>query len=122
MCDPVVCEGHVRQIARVLRTVDAEPLVAEQVASLDLMMALVSAGFALGLAGASQITASRELGVVARPLAGRSPVLTTYLLCLNAEPSQTLSRFIERVSAIEPARESIPPAAPKPDTPEEVEL
>src|SRR5690554_4785659 len=29
MCDPVVCEGHVRQIARVLRTVDAEPLVAE---------------------------------------------------------------------------------------------
>jgi DNA-binding transcriptional LysR family regulator len=53
MCDPMACEGHARQIACVLRTVDVEPLVAEQVTSLDLIMALVSAGFALGLAGAS---------------------------------------------------------------------
>lgn len=121
MCDPVVCEGHARQVARVLRAVDAEPLVAEQVASLDLMMALVSAGFALGLAGASQIIASREPGVVARPLAGRSPVITTYLLCLNGEPSQTLSRFIERVGAIELANESTPATAPKPDASEEIE-
>lgn len=84
-------------------------------------MTLVSAGFALGLAGASQIIASRESGVVARPLAGRPPVLTTYLLCLNAEPSQTLSRFIERVSAIELMRESTLPASPESDTPEEIE-
>ncbi len=97
VCDPQVCEGHARQVARVLRAVDAEPLVAEQVTSFDLMMALVSAGFALGLAGASQIAASRESDVVARPLAGRSPMLTTYLLRLNGEPSQTLAHFIERV-------------------------
>ena len=86
MCDPVVCEGHARQIARVLRVVDTEPLVAEQVTSLDLMMALVLAGFALGLAGASQIAANREPGIVTRPLAGRSPMLTTYMLRLDAEP------------------------------------
>jgi hypothetical protein len=67
----------------------------------DLMMALVSAGFALGLAGASQIAASRERGVVARPLAKRSPVLTTYLLHLDREPSETLARFIERAAGIE---------------------
>lgn len=101
MCDPQVCEGHARQVARVLRTVDREPLVAEQVASLDLMMALVSAGFALGLAGASQIAASREQGVVARPLTGRSPALTTYLLRLDREPSEMLARFIERVGGVE---------------------
>jgi hypothetical protein len=45
--------------------------------SLDLMMAMVSAGLVLGLAGASQIAASRESGVVARPLAGRGAALTT---------------------------------------------
>ncbi|CAM3843004.1 DNA-binding transcriptional LysR family regulator [Kerstersia gyiorum] len=96
MCDPVACEGYARQVARVLRTVDVEPLTAEQVTSFDLMMTLVSAGFALGLAGASQIAASREPGVVARQLAGAQPPLTTYLLHLDRVPSHTLVRFIER--------------------------
>jgi hypothetical protein len=41
------------------------------------MMTLVSAGLALGLAGAAHIASSRELNVVARPLAGRPPMLTT---------------------------------------------
>lgn len=66
LCDPQACEGHARQVDRVLRRVDMEPLVAERVASCDLMMVLVSAGFALGLTGAAHITASREQGVVAR--------------------------------------------------------
>jgi len=99
--DPQVCEGYVRQIARVLRGVDREPLVVEEVASFDLMMTLVSAGFALGLAGESQIAASREQGVVARPLTGRSPMLTTYLLYLDREPSEAVARFVERVRVIE---------------------
>ena len=80
-------EGHARQVERVLRRVDMEPLVVERVASCDLMMALVSAGFGLGLTGYAHIAASREQGVVARPLAGRSPMLTTYLLRLEGEPS-----------------------------------
>ncbi|VFR65924.1 Transcriptional regulator, LysR family [plant metagenome] len=100
LCDPQACEGHARQVDRVLRRVDMEPLVAERVASCDLMMALVSAGFALGLTGAAHIAASREQGVVARPLARCSPMLTTYLLRLAGEPSQTLAHFIERVQAI----------------------
>jgi hypothetical protein len=71
--------------------VDREPLVAEQVSSFDLMMALVAASFALGLAGASQIATNREQGSVARPFAGRSPMLTTYLLRLEGEPSEILT-------------------------------
>src|SRR3546814_2551131 len=59
---------------------------------------MVAAGFALGLAGASQIAASREQGVIARPLAGRTPMLTTYLLRRGNEPSEVLARFIERRS------------------------
>ena len=65
------------------------------------MMALVSAGFALGLADGEHITTNREAGVVARPLAGRSPPITTYLLYPGDEPSETLSRFIKRARAID---------------------
>lgn len=99
--DPNAREGQMGQIDRVLCRLEREPLIAERVASIGLMMALVSAGFALGLAGASQIIASREPGVVARPLAGRSLMLTTYLLRLDSEPSNVLARFIERVGATE---------------------
>lgn len=97
MCDPLACEGHVRQLERVLRTADAQPLVAEIVSSFDMMFALVSAGYALGLAGASQIAACREPDIVARPLSGRSTLLNTYLLRLDREPSHTLHQFIQRV-------------------------
>ncbi|MDN7597975.1 LysR substrate-binding domain-containing protein, partial [Burkholderia multivorans] len=40
LCDPQVCEGHARQVERLLRRVDMEPLVAERVNSFDLMMTL----------------------------------------------------------------------------------
>lgn len=102
--DAHVCEGHARQIDRALRQSSLEPLIAERVASFDLMMTLVSAGFALGLAGASQIASSREPSVVGRPLAGRSHMLTTYILRVDREPSDVLARFIERVLAIDPPK------------------
>lgn len=108
LADPLACEGYARQIERVLRRVDREPLIAERVASCDLMMAMVAAGFALGLAGASQIAASREQGVVARPLAGRTPMLTTYLLRPYEEPSEVLARFIERTSFLDPPAMNTP--------------
>ncbi|HIE4498756.1 TPA: LysR family transcriptional regulator [Pseudomonas aeruginosa] len=120
LCDPQVCEGHARQVERVLRRAEQEPMIAERVASCDLMMALVSAGFALGLAGAPHIVSSRESGVVARPLAGRSPMLTTYLLHREAETSEVLARFIERVQAIESAKGVKPVLPPEPDQ-EEIE-
>ena len=119
--DPQACEGLARQIERVLRRVDMEPLVAERVASCDLMMALVSAGFALGLTGAAHIATSREQGVVARPLAGRSPMLMTYLLRLDGEPSETLARFIGRVQAIESPEDTGPTPDDDPDSLEDSE-
>lgn len=101
LCDPQACEGPSKHIERILRRADIEPLVAERVATCDLMMALVAAGFALGLAGATRIAGSLEVGVVARPLALRVPPLTTYLLHTEGEPSDVLGRFIERVQTIE---------------------
>ena len=105
LCDPQACESHAKHVDRVLRRVDMEPLVAERVATCDLMMALVSAGFALGLTGQSHIAARRETGVVARPLALRVPPLTTYLLRLEGDPPDVLTRFIERVQTIESPEE-----------------
>lgn len=98
--DPAACEGHVRQVDRILRRQDKEPLIVQRVATFEVMMTLVSAGLALGLAGAAHIEATREPNVVARPLAGRPPMLTTYLLRPDAEPSQVLARFIERLAAL----------------------
>ena len=99
-CDPQSCEGHCHQIRRILRSADREPLVVEQVSSHDLMLTLVAAGYALALVGASHLAASRREEVVARPLAGRSQVLTTWLLRRDSEPSETLRRFIGRVTPI----------------------
>ncbi|HDK5969952.1 LysR family transcriptional regulator [Pectobacterium brasiliense] len=121
LCDPQVCEGHARQVERVLRRSDIEPLIVERVASCDLMMALVSAGFALGLTGAPHIAASRESGVVARPLAGRSPTLTTYVLHREGESSGVLLRFIERVQAIESPDRRRAVSSVEPDPEEEIE-
>lgn len=101
--DPAVCEGHARQIDRFIRKLQQEPLIAQRVATFDVMMALVSAGLALGLAGEAHIASSREQGVVARRLAGKPPMLTTYLLRRDAKPSEELARFIERLAFIDSA-------------------
>lgn len=101
--DPAVCEGHARQVDRILRRHEQEPLIVQHVATFDLMMTLVSAGLALGLAGAAHIASSRESGVVARPLAGKPPMLTTYLLRRDAELPEMLTRFIGRVAIINSA-------------------
>ena len=119
LCDPHACEGHARYVDRLLRRSDMQPLIAERVASCDLMMTLVSGGFALGLTDAAHIAANHELDVVARPLASRVPPLTTYLLHLEGEPSDVLTRFIERVQAIESPASRRPISGREPDPLEE---
>jgi DNA-binding transcriptional LysR family regulator len=99
LCHPESCEGCHRQINRILRTVDAEPIVAEHVSTFDLMMTLVAAGYGLSFASESHVRSCRHPEVVTRPLAGRPALVTTYLLRAAAEPSEPLSRFIDRVIA-----------------------
>ncbi|MBS80199.1 MULTISPECIES: LysR family transcriptional regulator [Comamonadaceae] len=108
LCHPDSCEGFWKQLKQILRTVDAKLIVADRVPSLDLMMTLVAAGYGLGFATAAHIAGARNPDVIARPLAGRSPMLTTYLLRPDSEPSEQLSRFIDRVSPLDgPAASSI---------------
>lgn len=122
LCDPQVCEGPAKHVDRVLRRADVEPMIAERVATCDLMMALVSAGLALGFAGAARIAANPDSGVVARPLALRIPPLMTYLLRLEGEPPEVLARFIERVQAIESPESSKPVSGHHPQPPKESSL
>ena len=100
LCHPDVCEGCSRQLERLLRSVDAEPVVVERVISHDLMLALVAAGYGIGFSSTAHLGACRYTDVVARPLAGSSGVLTTYLLRSDAEPSAQLSNFIERANRV----------------------
>ena len=108
LCHPESSEGCHQQIMRILRTVDAQPIVAKQASSLDLMMTLVAAGYGCCFANESHLTACRRPDIVTRPLAGRPVFLNTYLLRPAAEPSGALSRFIDRVIP----RESHDPNAP----------
>lgn len=96
LCHPENCEGSHRQIERILRTVDAEPIVAEHASSFDLMMVLVAAGYGLGFAGESQMRICRHPEVVTRPLAGQPLALTTCVLRPDTDSSGPLSRFIGR--------------------------
>jgi DNA-binding transcriptional LysR family regulator len=106
LCDPDACEGCSRQVARVLNATDLEPIVAEQVASHDLMVTLVAAGYGLGFSTEAHVSTSHHPEIVTRPLAGRSPVLTTYLIRRIGEPSDTLQRFVERALVDAPGRAS----------------
>lgn len=105
LCHPELCGGGYRQIERILRTVDVEPIVAEHAATFDLMITLVAAGYGLSFASESHMMVCRHPEVVARPLAGRAHLLTTYLLRPSAESSEPLSRFVARLleTAVSPA-------------------
>ncbi|WP_261530958.1 LysR family transcriptional regulator, partial [Burkholderia multivorans] len=97
LCHPEACEGCARQIERVLRTVNAEPIVANHVSTSDMLLALVAAGYGVGLINGPHIEDFRHPDIVARPLAGRAVTLTTYLLRPDGDPSEPLRHFIERV-------------------------
>ncbi|NYT25590.1 LysR family transcriptional regulator [Alcaligenaceae bacterium] len=96
-----IFEGFTRQIDRILRQTDQEPLILERVGSFDMMVTLVAAGYALGLAGASHMLVCGDRGVVARPLAGKAATLTTYLVHRNENLSAAMERFIDRVETLE---------------------
>ncbi|MDO9625540.1 MAG: LysR family transcriptional regulator [Pseudomonas sp.] len=104
LCDPQVCEGFWQQLQRVLSTVDTRLTIADRVPTLNLMMALVAAGYGLGFSSLARITELNNPDVVARQLEGSPTTLTTYLIQRETEPSEQLRRFIDRIRpAVDPA-------------------
>ena len=98
LCDPQVCEGYYRELARLLRPLERPPDVAEHVSSLDMMLTLVGAGYGVGFITETRIAASLRPDVVIRPVAMDSAVITTYLLRPAGEDSPvSVERFIARL-------------------------
>jgi DNA-binding transcriptional LysR family regulator len=96
LCDPAVHEGYARQVNRVLQTEELEPIVAAQVASHELMITMVAAGYGLGFTTTSHLRTGNYPEIATRPLAGRKQVLTTYLVQRIGERTEALQRFVER--------------------------
>lgn len=95
-CHPKIFEGKTRQIDRLLRTLDKDPVIAQRVSSLDLFLTLVAAGYGLGLVPAAQGVMCRHPDVVLRPLDWPDATLATYLLRRDSPISEPLDRFIAR--------------------------
>lgn len=99
LCDPHVCEGYCRELARLLQTMGHKLNVVDEVASLDMMLTLVGAGYGVGIMPATKIPVSQRPDVVVRPLALDSAVITTYLLRSDSSDwSASMERFIDRLS------------------------
>ncbi len=94
---PRTCEGFHRQLEQWLQAANAKPTVAERVSTHDLMVALVAAGYGVGICSAAHLVPVQSGEVVARPLTDRTAILTTYVLRLNAAPSAQLDNFLNRV-------------------------
>ncbi|WP_213663592.1 LysR family transcriptional regulator [Stutzerimonas stutzeri] len=97
LCEPQVCEGFWQQLQPVLKPIESKMNVAERVPTLDLMMALVAAGYGLGFSSRARIVELNNPDVVIRPLADNSTMLTTFLVRRDVEPSEQLDRFVKRV-------------------------
>lgn len=96
LCHPEACEGHYKQIERILRAIGRDYVVADYVASHEVMLALVAAGYGVGLACEAQFAFTSDADIAIRPLAGDAPMLSTYLLRPDGEPFGQLARFTKR--------------------------
>lgn len=103
LCDPEVCEGFWRQLKCILEPIEPRLRVAERVPTLDLMMALVAAGYGLGFSSQARMAELNNPDVVMRPLARHDALLTTFLVRRNSDPSEQLQRFMARVTGGEQA-------------------
>lgn len=98
LCDPRVCEGYCRELARLLGPLEHRQNVVEHVTSLDMMLTLVGAGYGVGFMAATKIPVSQRPDVVVRPLAEESAIITTYLLRPDSGDVPTsMERFIARL-------------------------
>jgi len=72
----------------------------DYVTNLGVMLTLVASGCGIGYAVASQMQKVNRRDIATRPLVGDPPLLATYLLRRQSEPSEPLKRFVERVKAV----------------------
>jgi DNA-binding transcriptional LysR family regulator len=89
--------GCRHQIQAMLQDAKTPPRVVDEVTTLGVMLTLVGAGYGIGFAIASQVQTLQRPDISIRPMAGTPPMLSTYLLRREGEPTEPMKRFIERV-------------------------
>ncbi|MCC8374475.1 MULTISPECIES: LysR family transcriptional regulator [Photorhabdus] len=99
VCGQETHEGFLKQVLSIFQNAKLVPYISEKVASFDLLLTLVAAGYGIGVAGESQINLARhgDGDVAIRPFAGGIPKLVTYMLRLDSPLTEELVRFKERV-------------------------
>ena len=97
LCHPESGAGCRHQIQALLQDAGTPLKLVDEVTSLSVMLTLVGAGYGIGFAIASQVQTLQRPDISTRPLAGTPPMLSTYLLRRQGEPSEPMKRFIERV-------------------------
>ncbi|HCE6398723.1 TPA: LysR family substrate-binding domain-containing protein [Pseudomonas aeruginosa] len=90
------CEKPGLLIDSLLKAAKTAPTIAEQVQSFELMMTLIAAGYGVGIWTKSRISASRKIGVIMRPLAGKPHYITTHLIQPCRPRSNAVDRLIQR--------------------------
>ena len=94
------CTGFAMQIGQVLMRTPDEPFIAGRVATAEFMFAQVSAGKCIGIAAVSHINGNEKYAVGFRLLDTQMPLLNTYIIRSNTEPSRELAFFIHNAKAI----------------------
>jgi DNA-binding transcriptional LysR family regulator len=92
-------------LVQLLHGMTNKPDAIEYVASMDMMLTLVSAGYGVGIANAVRIGANNRPDIVTRPIASPDITHTATTYLLRAEngttlpPSISLDRFLARLGA-----------------------
>jgi DNA-binding transcriptional LysR family regulator len=73
----------------------------EYVASIELLLTMVAAGFGAGLISAAQAETNRRSDLVIRPLQIPGAIITTYLIHRHEDPSSVVARFTARAQKME---------------------
>ena len=100
LCDPQQRKDCNRELERLFRAIDLQPVVTEYVASHAMMLTLVAAGYGVGLSSAELLANGPHANVVPRPIADPDAKLTTYLLRVDGEVAEPVRQFIERAERI----------------------
>ena len=103
MADPRLFGQCNCELDGLLNAMIDKPSVVEHVASMDMMLTLVGAGYGVGIANAARIGVCRCPDIVTRPLAAPNVIHTTYLLRPDSgtdiSPAIPLDRFVARLHA-----------------------
>lgn len=103
MADPRLFGQCNFELDRLLYTVTGKPSVVEHVASMDMMLTLVAAGYGVGITNVARTSVCRRPDIVTRPLAAPNVSHTTYLLRpgrgADTPSAIPLDRFMARLHA-----------------------